>query len=93
VKRDKRYLNVGKKVTVQEALAAGDAIGVDWGAVDFSPKDLAKGMTVELEHGTTDPETNVTNDSTILTAKIALAHLKERADYYVLLEELEARRR
>jgi hypothetical protein len=67
-------------VTVHEALAAGDTIGIDWNAVDFSPKDLAKGMTVELEHGSHDPVTNVTNDS-------------ERNDYYVLLEELEERRR
>jgi hypothetical protein len=65
-------------VTVHEALAAGDTIGIDWNAVDFSPKDLAKGMTVELEHGSHDPVTNVTN---------------ERNDYYVLLEELEERRR
>jgi hypothetical protein len=80
-------------VTVHEALAAGDTIGIDWNAVDFSPKDLAKGMTVELEHGSHDPVTNVTNDSLVMTAKIALAHLYERNDYYVLLEELEERRR
>jgi hypothetical protein len=49
-------------VTVHEALAAGDTIGIDWNAVDFSPKDLAKGMTVELEHGSHDPVTNVTNE-------------------------------
>ena len=31
----------------------------------------------ELEHGTRDPETNVTGDDVIMTAKIARAHLNE----------------
>ena len=34
-------------------------------------------MNVELEHGTHDPETNVTDDDVIVTAKIARAHLNE----------------
>jgi hypothetical protein len=43
-----------------------------------------------VEHGRHDPETNVTDDDPIVTGKIAWAHLKERPDYYELLEELEA---
>ena len=38
--------------------------------------------TIGLEHGTINPETNVTNDNLILTTKIALAHLNEFPNYY-----------
>ena len=48
-----------------------------------------QGLAVELEHGSHDPQTNVTSDDEILTAKIALAHLKEYPDYYDRLEQLE----
>ena len=34
-------------------------------------------MNVELEHGTHDPETNVTDDDVVVTVKIARAHLNE----------------
>ena len=47
------------------------------------------GMDVELEHGTVDPNTNVTNDDPLTTAKIALAHLNEFPDYYTRLEKME----
>jgi hypothetical protein len=50
---------------------------------------MQKGMEVELEHGMVDPKTNITDDDLIMTAKIALAHLKEGIDYYELLEEME----
>ena len=55
----------------------------------FTLEDLAKGMNVELEHGTRDPATNVTKDDLITTGKIALAHLREFPDYYSRLEVLE----
>jgi hypothetical protein len=47
------------------------------------------GIEVELEHGQRDPDTNVTNDDTLLTGKIALAHLKEFPDYYTRLAKME----
>ena len=46
-------------------------------------------MDVELEHGTVDPKTNVTNDGTFVTGKIALAHLNELPGYYDRLEKME----
>jgi hypothetical protein len=51
-------------------------------------------MDVELEHGVHDLQTNVTDSDPTITAKIALAHLKEFPDYYTRLErmELEAKR-
>jgi hypothetical protein len=46
-------------------------------------------MDVELEHGSHDPQTNVTDDDPIVTGKIALAHMKEFPDYYARLEQME----
>lgn len=48
----------------------------------FSIKDFIIGYQIELEHGSINPNTNVTDDNPILTAKIALAHLNEYPDYY-----------
>ena len=46
-------------------------------------------MDVELEHGSINQLTNVTNDDPILTGKIALAHLNEFPDYYIRLGKME----
>lgn len=46
-------------------------------------------MEVELEHGLTFSDANVTNNHPILTGKIVLAHLKETLDYYVRLRVAE----
>ena len=48
-----------------------------------------KGLSVELEHGSHDPETNVIDDNENLAGKIAWAHLKEIRDYYARLEKME----
>lgn len=48
----------------------------------FTIEEFLEGINIELEHGTINPETNVTNDDLILTAKIALAHLNEYPNYY-----------
>ncbi len=53
-------------------------------------EQLRIGMQVELEHGQGDPVTNVTNGDPLLTAKIALAHLRELPDYYTRLAVMEA---
>ena len=51
---------------------------------------LRRGMAIELEHGRRDSLTDVTNDDPLLTAKIALAHLREMPDYYDRLARMEA---
>ncbi len=48
----------------------------------FNIHELLVGMNIELEHGSINEATNVTNDDPILTAKIALAHLNEFPNYY-----------
>jgi hypothetical protein len=76
--------------TVEEARAAGERIGVDWEISQFDVEQFRKGMDVELEHGTQDLETNVTDDDVTVTAKIARAHLNEFPDYYSRLAVMEA---
>jgi hypothetical protein len=78
------------RFTPDEARAAGERVGVDWGSAPFDLEQFRMGMDVELEHGTRDPETNVTDDDVITTAKIARAHLNEFPDYYTRLAKMEA---
>ena len=78
------------RFTLEQARAAGERIGIDWDASPFSLRQFRMGMDVELEHGTRDPETNVTGDDVIMTAKIARAHLNEFPDYYTRLAKMEA---
>ncbi len=76
--------------TVDEAQAAGERIGIDWNTSRFDIEQFRMGMDVELEHGTSDLETNVTDDNVDITAKIARAHLNEFPDYYSRLAMMEA---
>jgi hypothetical protein len=78
-----------KLFTAQEARGAGEQIGIDWRSVPFDVEQFRMGMDVELEHGLRDKVTNVTDDDPIFTAKIALAHLNEFADYYTRLARME----
>jgi hypothetical protein len=78
----------GREFTTAEARAIGDRIGVDWKRNPL--EEFRRGLRVELEHGSHDPQTDVTGDDPILTGKIALAHLKEFSDYYTRLEKMEA---
>ena len=79
----------GKEVfSDAEARHIGDSLGIDWQKVDL--QEFRRGLAVELEHGTRDPETNVTDDDLLQTGKIALAHLREYPDYYTRLDRLEA---
>jgi DNA-directed RNA polymerase alpha subunit len=76
--------------SADEARVAGERIGIDWLTSAFDVEQFRMGMDVELEHGTRDPETNVTNDEETVTAKIARAHLNEFPDYYTRLAIMEA---
>ncbi len=76
-----------KQFTAQEAQSVGEKLGLKWDKFDID--QFRRGMDVELEHGTIDPLTNVTNDDPIMTGKIALAHLNEYPDYYDRLGKME----
>ena len=73
--------------TADEARHYGEQLGVRWDR--FSVDQFRRGMDVELEHGARDPETDVSHDDPLTTAKIALAHLNEFPDYYDRLEAME----
>lgn len=71
-----------KKFTLSEALDMAKQLGIDFDKVKFTPEEYLEGINIELEHGTVDSHTNVTNDDPLITGKIALAHLNEEPVYY-----------
>ena len=77
-----------RQISIDEARQVGAELGVDWNKIDLG--QFFRGLEVELEHGSRDPDTDVTNDALGLTGKIAWAHLKEFPDYYTRLDKLEA---
>lgn len=76
-----------KDFTKDEAKVIGDKLRIDWQKIDL--EQFRIGLEVELEHGTHDLATNVTNDNFEMTGKIAWAHLKEIPDYYTRLKRME----
>lgn len=66
--------------TLKDILTVADKLNIDF--TKFSLSDFITGINIELEHGLIDPNTNVTNNDLIITAKIALAHLNEYPNYY-----------
>lgn len=76
-----------RRTSPEEARRIGDQIGVDWNVFDL--EQFRAGLDVEFEHGSHDPQTDVTGDDPVLTGKIALAHMKEFPDYYTRLEQME----
>ena len=76
-----------RRTSTEEAKRVGDQIGVDWDRFDL--EQFRAGMDVEYEHGSRDPQTDVTGDDPVITGKIALAHMKEFPDYYERLERME----
>lgn len=65
---------------IKDILDVAKELNIDF--TKFSLNDFIIGINIELEHGLVNPETNVTNNNLLLTAKIALAHLNEFPDYY-----------
>jgi uncharacterized protein DUF5661 len=78
-----------RQFTQEEAREIGERIGIDWGSGVVDLEQFRMGLAVELEHGTQDPDTNVTHDDETVTGKIALAHLREISDYYTRLAAME----
>jgi len=65
-------------ITPETARMAAETLGINFTDEAF-----------DLEHGLRSPETNVTGDDPVVTAKIALAHLREMPDYYDKLATIE----
>ncbi|MHC1682893.1 MAG: DUF5661 family protein [Clostridiaceae bacterium] len=76
-----------KSFTAEEAMWIANFLGIRFDKFDI--EQFRVGLNVELEHGTVNPATNITNDDPILTGKITLAHLNEFPDYYNRLAKME----
>ena len=82
-------ITIKKSFTNEETLEIAEKLNINWKVSKFTPEEFRKGLDIELEHGLIAPETNITNDDPILTAKITLAHLNEIKDYNTRLLEME----
>ena len=58
----------------EEARKIGDELGIEWAKIDF--QQFRMGLEVELEHGSVDPRTNVTNNDPILTGKMIFGGIR-----------------
>ena len=76
-----------KTFTLAQTKKIGEQLGIRWDKFDVA--QFRAGLGVELEHGTVNQTTNVTNDNSLTTGKIALAHLTEFPDYYTRLAKME----
>ena len=77
-----------KSFTQDQAKTIGEQLGIRWDKFDL--EQFHAGLGVELEHGTVNHASNVTDDDPLITGKIALAHLTEFPDYYTRLAKMEA---
>lgn len=77
------------KFTIRDAHSAVEQMHMNLINYNFGLSELTRGMNIELEHGSINNLTNITNDDLILTAKIALAHLLEDPNYYIKLKKIE----
>jgi hypothetical protein len=68
-----------RRYTAGEAREVALRLGVDLRRLGVTGRELARGMNVEREHA------DAVGCSRPLLARIALSHLRERIDYYVLL--------
>ena len=66
--------------SIKDILEVANILNINFSK--FSLSDFITGINIELEHGLINPETNVTNNNLLTTAKIALAHLNEFPNYY-----------
>ncbi len=78
---------MAKEVSAKDAERIGQALGISWNRFDV--EQFRRGVKVDFEHGSHDPQTDVTHDDEMVTGKIAWAHLKEFPDYYTRLEKME----
>ena len=74
-------------ISLEDARKIQAVLGAE--ALMVTPQAFKQGLEVELEHGITFPDANVTNNHPLLTGMIVLAHLKEMLDYYERLEVAE----
>jgi hypothetical protein len=80
---------VKKSFTRAEARVVSIELGMDFETLKYDLEQFRMGLDVELEHGLRSPKTDVSGDDSVITGKIALAHLTGYPDYYTRLAVLE----
>jgi len=90
-KRLTKSIKVSPLFTEKDAKKLGKYFHINFKVVPF--KEWQHGFNVELEHGSKFGSlTNISNDNPKVTAKIAIAHLKEDPRYYYYLNKMESAR-
>jgi hypothetical protein len=70
-------MSAHKQFNKAKVKVIGYTIGIDWDNVDI--KEFTMGLTVELEHGSHDPETNVIDDNEEMAGKNSLSAFEENS--------------
>ena len=76
-----------KQISTDEAKRVGESLHIDWEQVDL--EEFRQGLMGNHKKGAIDPETGLTYDSVLLTAKAVLAHMEEFPDYFTRLTKLK----
>jgi hypothetical protein len=82
--------DIAPPFSMEEVSIIADAIGIDISKSKFDLDAFRQGITVELEHGSKDPETDVIGKNYLAAGRIAWAHLKEDPEYYRKLAKIES---
>lgn len=80
-----QFLSEDSKYGTEDAKRIGKSLSIDWKKTDLD--EFTAGLNVESEHDD-GSELDVV-DSELDLAKIVLAHLKEKPDYYSRLKKVE----
>ena len=76
-----------KQISIDAARRVGESLHIDWEQVDL--EEFRQGLMGNHKPGAIDPETGLTFDSVLLTAKIVLEHMEEFPDYFTRLAKLK----
>jgi hypothetical protein len=76
-----------KQISIDEAKCVGESLHIDWEQVDL--EEFRQGLMGNHKEGAIDPETGLTYDSVLLTAKVVLTHMQEFPDYFTRLAKLK----
>jgi hypothetical protein len=74
--------------SLEEAVAEGNAIGIDWQEADFSEEEFQRAMCIEFQCALDDPQIPIPSPEE--TAKTVVKNLFEFPDYYTREDILEA---
>jgi len=75
------------KSLIEEARSIGARLEVHWTQINL--EQFRGGLEVELEHSARDAGSDMNGDILALTGGRPWAHLKEIADYYTRLDQIE----